>query len=148
MKSNCFCIVLCILFLSCGNNGNSKISNPENSITVNGTVEQQKLDNPEFLFENLSYDFGEITQGDQMNYIFYFKNVGNSNLLIYNVKATCGCTSSTFSEAPILPEAEGEIVVIFDSKGKSGRVSNYVVVSANTYPANVVLTLSANVVTP
>ena len=145
MKNNHFCIIFCILLLSCGNNGNSKTLETDNSNSSNEIAGQQKSDNPKFLFEYLSYNFGDITQGEQVNCIFKFKNVGKSNLLIYNAKPTCECTSSIFSEKPILPEEEGEIIIIFDSKGKNGNISTYVVVSANTYPANVLLTISANV---
>ena len=145
-----FCIVFCILLCGCGNSNSSKnsISNTEKSTITKEITEQQKSDNPEFLFEHLSYDFGEITQGEQRSCVFYFKNVGSSSLMIYDVSVSCGCTSSIFSKEPVLPEEEGEITVTFDSKGKSGKVSNYVVVSANTYPANVVLTLHADIITP
>jgi hypothetical protein len=135
-----------MLLLSCSNNGNSKIPETDNSNTSNEIAGQQKSDNPKFLFEYLSYNFGEITQGEQVNCIFKFKNVGNSNLLIYSAKSTCECTSLIFSEKPILPEEEGEIIITFDPKGKNGNITTNVVVSANTYPANVLLTLSANVV--
>jgi len=134
--------MFCMLFLNCESNNN----NPKNSITTNRIVEQQNSEAPKFLFENLSYDFGKITQGEQVNYVFNFKNVGSSNLIICDVGTSCGCTSSIFSKEPVLPEEEGTITLTFDSQGKSGEMSTYVVVSANTYPANVVLTLSANVV--
>ena len=129
-----------MMLLSCGNN------NPKNSITTNRIGEQQKAEAPKFLFENLSYDFGKITQGEQVSCVFNFKNVGNSNLIICDVGNSCGCTSSIFSKEPVLHGEEGTITVTFDSKGKSGEITTYVVVSANTYPANVLLTLSANVV--
>jgi len=80
-----------------------------------------------------------------VNCVFNFKNVGNSNLIICDVVTSCGCTSSIFSKDPVLPREEGTIIVTFDSKGKSGEIRTYVVVSANTYPANLLLTLSANV---
>ena len=143
MRNNFFCIVFCMLLLSCGHN-----DNPKNSITTNRIVEQQKSDNPEFLFENLSYDFGEITQGEQISYTFHFENVGQSELIIYSVEASCGCTTPVFSSEPIKQGGKGKITVTFDSKDKSGKISNYVVVSANTYPANVVLTLYADVIVP
>lgn len=130
-----------MLLLSCGHN-----DNPKNSITTNKIVEQQKSEDPQFLFENLSYDFGEIIQGEQVSCVFNFKNVGSSNLIICDVGTSCGCTSSIFSKEPVLPGEEGEIIITFDSKGKNGNIRTYVVVSANTCPANVLLTLSANVV--
>jgi len=142
------CMLCCILLWGCTNNSKSKTPDIDNYISDIEIINQQKSDMPEILFDHLSYDFGEITQGEQRSYIFYFKNVGKSNLIIYNVDTSCGCTSSMFSKDPVLPKKEGEIAITFDSKGKSGKISNHVVVSANTYPAQIVLTLHANVVNP
>lgn len=89
MKNNYFWIIFCMLLLSCGSTVNSKIIETDNSHTSNEIAGQQKSGNPKFLFESISYHFGEITQGEQVNCIFKFKNVGNSNLLIYNAKPTC-----------------------------------------------------------
>ena len=140
-----FYIALGLVLWSCGrSNSDIKITDKEQN--TNEINEQQKADLPEFLFQNLSYDFGEMIQGDKKDCIFYFMNVGKSNLLISKVSTSCGCTSSMFTEEPIRPGGEGKIVITFDSKGKSGNISNYVVVSANTYPAQTVLTLHSNVV--
>ena len=55
-----------MLLFSCGNNGNSKIPETDNFNASNEIAGEQKSDNPKFLFEYISYNFGEITQGEQV----------------------------------------------------------------------------------
>jgi len=138
-----------LLFLSCGNrNSELTVSDIKNPMTADGMNEQQKASLPDIKFDELSYDFGKVIQGEVLSYTFHFKNVGKSSLLISSVEASCGCTTSIPPKAPIRPGEKGEISITFDSKHKNGEVTSYLVVTANTYPAQTVLTVSANVVTP
>jgi len=139
-----------LLFLSCGNGGNKgvSVSDIKNPLTADGMDEQQKASLPEFQFDVLTYDFGRVIQGETLSYTFHFKNVGKSSLLISSIEPSCGCTTSIPPKAPIRPGEKGEISVTFDSKHKNGDVTSYLVVTANTYPAQTVLTLNANVVVP
>lgn len=143
-------ILLCFLFFGCGKKDNSGLSvaDIKNPITADGMDEQQEATMPKFQFETLEYNFGKVIQGELLRYTFRFKNVGKSSLLISDVQASCGCTTSTPPKAPIRPGEKGEITVAFDSKHKSGEVSSYLVVTANTYPAQTLLTINANVVNP
>jgi len=144
-----FYLVFCFVLWNCENNSISKFKIIDKKQDKTNEIKgKQRADLPEILFENLSYDFGEIIQGEQVSYTFHFENVGLSELIIYSVEASCGCTTPIFSSEPIKQGGKGKITVTFDSKNKSGKTSNYVVVSANTYPANVVLTLYADVIIP
>jgi hypothetical protein len=143
-----FCISA-FLLLGCGNkNSGLTASDVRNPATADGIDEKQKANMPEFQFENLTYDFGKVIQGERLSYTFHFKNVGKSSLVISDVSASCGCTSSIPPKAPIQPGEKGEITITFDSTHKSGEVMSALVVAANTYPAQTVLTVTANVVTP
>ncbi|MCL2436043.1 MAG: DUF1573 domain-containing protein [Lentimicrobiaceae bacterium] len=145
-----YAVTFCILLWSCGNNGKSRllVSDIENQYATNEIEEEQEMTIPEILFENLSHDFGKVIQGEELSFTFSFQNVGKSNLLIYSAQPSCGCTSVIPSKEPINPGGKGEITIIFDSKEKSGEIINHLVVTANTYPAQTVLTISANVVSP
>ena len=92
-----------------------------------------------------TYDFGEVVQGEKLSYTFKFKNTGKSNLIIFSSEATCGCTTSTPPKAPIRPGETGEIKVTFDSSSQNGKVVKRILVGANTYPAETILTITANV---
>ena len=139
----------CFLLLCCKNhNSELSISDIKNPQTANGMDEQQKASLPDFQFDVLSYDFGKVIQGEVLSYTYHFKNVGKSSLLISSIEASCGCTTSIPPKAPIRPGEKGEITITFDSKHKNGKVTSYLVVTANTYPAQTVLTVNAYVVSP
>jgi len=143
-------VALGLFFLSCRNSNKSgfSVSDIKNPATADGIDEQQKATMPEIQFDNLSYNFGKVIQGEQLSYTFHFKNVGKSSLIISTVETSCGCTTSVPPKAPVRPGEKGEITITFDSKYKSGEVISYLVVTANTYPAQTVLTTSATVVVP
>jgi hypothetical protein len=138
------------LLFSCENNNKSgfSASNINNPATADGIDEKQKANLPELQFENLSYNFGKVIQGEILSYTFHFKNTGKSSVIISSVEASCGCTTSIPPKAPIKPGEKGEISISFDSKYKNGEVISYLVVTANTYPAQTVLTVTANVINP
>src|ERR1044071_3684921 len=43
-------------------------------------------------FDEMKYDFGEITEGDKVDHTFNFTNSGNSPLIITGAIGSCGCT--------------------------------------------------------
>lgn len=85
----------------------------------------------EIRFEEVSHDFGDIQQGDKVQYIFKFKNTGSQALLISEVVTTCGCTAPSWSKEPVLPGQTGEIHITFNSTGKMGRVNKGITVLSN-----------------
>lgn len=88
-------------------------------------------DGPQFSFEEMEYDFGDITQGDVVEHVFKFKNTGNSALIINNVLTTCGCTAPEWPKEPILAGESGEIKVRFNSAHKNGRQNKIITIQSN-----------------
>jgi len=56
--------------------------------------EKVQADGPIITFEEDSFDFGDIYQGDKVAHTFKFENSGNQPLIITNVQTTCGCTAT------------------------------------------------------
>jgi hypothetical protein len=96
-------------------------------------------------FDEMSYDFGDLTQGDEVHHSFTFTNTGVNPLIITAAKGSCGCTVSTYPKEPIAPGAKANIEVNFNSSGKKDLQDKTVTVSANTDPTETVLTIHANV---
>ncbi len=96
-------------------------------------------------FDEMSYDWGKLKEGDKMTHLFKFKNVGNEDLIISDARGSCGCTVPEWPKEPIKAGKTGEIKVIFDSAHKNGPQSKTVTLTANTDPANVVLMIKGNV---
>ncbi|NMM46861.1 DUF1573 domain-containing protein [Marinigracilibium pacificum] len=116
--------------------------------TANASAQPQVDPNaplPAFEFDNNTYEFGDITEGDVVEHVFKFKNTGESELLISNVQASCGCTTPEWTKEPVAVGEEGEIHVRFDSKNKVGRQNKSVTITANTNPARTVLYIKGNV---
>ena len=72
-------------------------------------------------FPEKVYDYGFIMQGDTVQHDFYFKNVGNDDLIIKRVEPSCGCTIPIYPKGAIAPGEDGKISVTFKSAGKLGR---------------------------
>jgi len=139
-----------VLLFSCNNRNKSEfsISDIMNPATADGINKSQMENMPEIQFDNLSYNFGKVIQGELLSYTFHFKNTGKTSLIISNIDASCGCTTSVPPKAPIKPGEKGEITITFDSKFKNGDVISHLVVTANTYPAQTILTVTAKVINP
>ena len=112
-------------------------------MTADGKVDTLKL--PKFTFQNDTYDFGKITQGEKVSYSFNFKNTGYVHLIISSASASCGCTVPTFPEEPIAPGAEAKIDVVFNSENKMGLQTKTITIVANTVPNTKVLYLRGEV---
>lgn len=100
-------------------------------------------------FDETTYDFGAIMDGDKVRHTFKFTNTGNEPLIISNCKGSCGCTVPQCPKDPIAPGADGEITVEYNSRNKSkGQVEGkpdqkFVNVVANTEPSSTRLTIKA-----
>ena len=90
-------------------------------------------------YEKDKYDFGTAKEGDEVKYIFKFKNTGNEPLVISNARGSCGCTVPDWPKEAVAPGASGEIKVVFNTKGKVGHQSKRVTVTANTEPTETFL---------
>ena len=103
-------------------------------------------------FEEDTYDFGEVMEGEKVVHVYKFKNTGKEPLVISNAKGSCGCTVPEWPREPIPVGGSGEIKVQFDSKGKGkvggGAQAKKVTVTANTDPANTMLNIKGVVNKP
>ena len=102
------------------------------------------IDSPTTMsFEEMTYEFGTVDEGEQVRHTFKFKNTGDQNLILINVKGSCGCTvPEDWPKNPIEPGGTGEIKVVFDSQDRIGNVRKNVRVEANTNPSLSELTLT------
>jgi hypothetical protein len=113
------------------------------SVTLNEDfskmTDEEKANAPVAVIENNVFDFGSVREGNNVVHSFKLTNNGKSDLLIRNVKASCGCTAVK-NENLVKPGQTTEIKVDFNSKGKKGRQNKSVTVITND-PANSTLVL-------
>jgi hypothetical protein len=79
-----------------------------------------------------SKDYGKITEGQQLDVDFRFRNTGKTPLVIGSVRPSCGCTVAEQPREPIAPGAEGRIRATFNSEGRVGVNHKSLLVTANT----------------
>jgi hypothetical protein len=93
-------------------------------------------------FKEDTYNFGEVNEGEIVEYAFAFTNTGNAPMIINNARSTCGCTVPEWPKEPIPPGGTGLISVRFDTQNKPNKQTKPVTITANTYPATTRVYLS------
>ncbi len=87
---------------------------------------------PVITFQKTEHDFGKINEGDgRVSTIFEFKNEGMEPLVLSNVRASCGCTTPTWTRTPVEPGQTGNITVTYNPNGRPGRFQKTVTVTSN-----------------
>ena len=85
--------------------------------------------------DSTSVKLGSVKKGEVVEVAFHFRNTGDKQLIITNVRAGCGCTVPEKPEKPYGPGEEGVIKAKFDSKNQhTGPHTKNVTVEANTRP--------------
>lgn len=105
------------------------------------------LDEPKIVFEEQTYNFGKIYIGEIVEHGFKFKNQGSAELLVKNVKSSCGCTAALVSKSHLLKDETGEVQVKFNPGRYVGMVSKSVTVYSNDpESSSVKLTIAGEVI--
>ncbi len=103
---------------------------------------------PVIAWDKSTHDFGDVVQGDKVEYTYTFRNGGNEPLIITDVQVTCGCTTPRgWARDPIPPGQSGEITVAFNSLGKFGKQNKVVTIVSNAVNSDGgQITFTANVI--
>jgi len=117
------------------NNPNSASGNPDGGL-------------PRIEFEKDVHDFGKVIQGEIVTFGFKFKNTGNADLVISQVKTSCGCTVPKFPKEVIKPGEEKVLSVTFNSEGRKGVQNKTATVVSNCQPNTKIIRIKAQVLTP
>jgi len=60
-------------------------------------------------FNTLEHDFGNQAQGKPVSFEFEFVNNDKEPVILEDVKASCGCTTPTWTKEPVMPGKKGTI---------------------------------------
>ena len=133
---------------SCNPSNNSSVDtdliNNPNSADESG----EQIGMPAMVFDEESYDFGDISQGERVEHSFTFTNNGDADLIISSATGSCGCTVPSYPKEPVKPGQKSEVLVVFDSNGKKGAQHKRVTIVANTNPNKTVIAIMSNVLAP
>ena len=137
--------IICFMNISCNNNPTKKI-NQQNLTETEKRLEQESV-LPILKFDFDTYDFGEVTDGEVVEVDYTFKNTGESNLIIYDASASCGCTVPEYpKDKEIKPGESGVIKARFDSSGQTGKQVKSITLTTNTKNSKKIIRMSGFVI--
>ncbi|HEY2721300.1 MAG TPA: DUF1573 domain-containing protein [Chitinophagaceae bacterium] len=82
--------------------------------------------------DSVYQDLGTIKEGPEVEIAYKFKNIGDKNLVIEDVSASCGCTVVEKPKEPFAPGQIGTIKAKFSTEGHAGTNNKSIFVIANT----------------
>jgi hypothetical protein len=112
-------------------------------LLVSNNIFAQKA--PQIAAMSPHYDFGEILEGQVVSHTFEIQNVGDADLKIDKVRASCGCTAVQPAKTDLKPGEKTTIRAEFDSHNRMGIQNKLVYVFSND-PKNPQFQLSFNAV--
>ncbi len=87
---------------------------------------------PKIQFDQTTYDFGRIREeGGKVTGRFEFTNVGDSDLVLTNVRPGCGCTAANYSHDPVAPGQRGFIEATYNPYNRPGAFNKNIRVTTN-----------------
>lgn len=96
-------------------------------------------------FEEMEHQYGTIQKGSDGNCEFTFWNDGNEPLILSNVKASCGCTTPSYTQKPVMPGQSGVIKVHYNTNNVGGFSKTVTVTSNAVDNPRVVLRIKGTV---
>jgi hypothetical protein len=101
----------------------------------------------EIKFKKLTHDFGAVDDAEEVHCDFEFTNTGDGPLLIREIKASCGCTTTSLEKMEYQSGESGSIELNFHPKGYGPQTKTITVKSNSSRNERIVLYIKA-VVTP
>lgn len=123
------------------------------AIMAMGTINAQNtptaeapISGPKITFANLEHNYGQIVKASDGNCEFEFTNTGTEPLILSNVRASCGCTTPSYTKEPIMPGKKGSIKVHYNTNNVGGFNKSVTVTSNAVDNPRVVLKIKGTVV--
>ncbi len=87
---------------------------------------------PQLTFKTAVHDFGKFPEETgKVTCTFEFKNTGQSDLILQNVRASCGCTTPNWTKTPVRPGETGVVEATYNAAGRPGTFSKTITVTSN-----------------
>ncbi len=83
-------------------------------------------------FDKTTYEFGDIKESiGKVTAVFKFKNISKKPVIINNVYAACGCTTTKYTKDSVMPGKSGLIEAVYTTTNRPGSFDKYVIVYTN-----------------
>ncbi|MEM7655785.1 MAG: DUF1573 domain-containing protein [Bacteroidota bacterium] len=98
-------------------------------VAITLALSLQAQNAPKIEFDNTTHEFGTLQKGDPAEHTFTFTNTSDAAITLQRVKASCGCTTPSWTRESIEPGGSGTI----DVKYNSNRVGAFTKTVTVTY---------------
>jgi len=112
------------------------------SFSINAQEKVAKIE-----FKTDVIDYGTIEKGANGVRFFEFTNTGDAPLIITKVKSSCGCTTPSWPDQPVMPGKSGKIEVKYDTN-RLNAIRKTITVSSNAETPTVALKIKGTVIDP
>lgn len=109
---------------------------------------QDTTNGPKIQFTSTVHEYGTLQKGADGNCEFTFTNTGNEPLVLSNVRASCGCTTPSWTQKPVLPGQTGTIKVRYNTNNIGTFTKSITVTSNAVNNPRVQLKIKGNVLKP
>lgn len=92
----------------------------------------QDINAAKFKFSERTIKHPKVKAGEVLLINYVFENVGNTPLVINNIKVNCSCTQPTWPKEPVIPLATDTIRVTIDTKSMIGWQDRTLMVYSNS----------------
>ncbi len=86
---------------------------------------------PDIFFEEPIYNFGKVYKNEDVEHFFILKNRGTKDLIIEDIKASCGCIISEATTPKVLPGTSEGIIVTLRGIPDTGAISKSIRIYSN-----------------
>ena len=94
-------------------------------------------------FEKTVHNFGDIKEQDGPAEItFEFTNTGNAPVTLTKVKASCGCTTPTWTKEAVAPGKTGVVKASYNPRNRPGKFNKTVTVNTDGTPNAIYLKIN------
>lgn len=90
------------------------------------------------------FNLGTLKQNNPVTVIALIRNIGEVPFVVYDTRASCGCTSVNYSKEPVAPGSSMEIKITYNAEDL-GYFNKTVSIYGNTDNSPLVLKLKGNV---
>jgi hypothetical protein len=114
---------------------------------ASNTVAKNKITSKaaSFNWSKTTVDLGELKLNKPVTHEFTFINTGNTPLVISSVKASCGCTITSYTKSPVAEGSSGFVTVTYNA-ASLGVFTKTITVTSNTEEGNTLLVIKGEVV--
>lgn len=114
-----------------------------NHATTDAPKETSSLTVENMAFATEIHDFGTIPEGPAAEFEFKFTNTGKEPINLSQVRASCGCTTPSWSKDPVLPGKTGIVKASYNTDHRPGPFTKSITVMSDA--GTKVLTIKGNV---